>query len=196
MDEKEEVIKNDNTVKGKIKLSKGERLNNAFHNVLFALTIALLGYILYNYIVVKDPAKIFYFGYKPAIIISGSMEPVIKQNGLIVIKKAGFNDVKVGDIIAFKYGNALVSHKVIAKYKNNLQTKGVNNLVPDPFRVKKNMIVGKVVFISNVVAWLILSFKTPINIFLWILLIALVVVFIVLLKKLLRKDKPDAKSDN
>ena len=42
------------------------------------------------------------FGYKPFIVLSGSMESEINVGDLAIVKNIDINSLKIGDIIAFK----------------------------------------------------------------------------------------------
>lgn len=88
--------------------------------------------------------------YFPAVVVSGSMEPVIMTNSINLCVKATMNDIEVGDIVAFTYYNEMVTHRVIEKYtdENNewyLRTKGDNNDFVDKIYVRDYMIRGKVI---------------------------------------------------
>ncbi|NMA13994.1 MAG: signal peptidase I [Clostridia bacterium] len=52
-------------------------------------------------------------GYKPFIVLSGSMEPEILAGDLIVTKEIAPEDVQVGDVISFRVDqDVVVSHRV------------------------------------------------------------------------------------
>jgi len=96
-------------------------------------------------------------GYRFFMVESGSMEPSIKRASIILIK--GESDYKVGDVVTFnanpgqplKLSSAIVTHRIL-EIKDDPQkgrfiiTKGDANKTPDPEPVKKEQIVGKVVF--------------------------------------------------
>ncbi len=65
-------------------------------------------------------------GLLPIKIISGSMEPVIKVNDKVVIKKID-QPLKRFDIIVYKSERELVCHLV--KHINQFMTEGENNLI-------------------------------------------------------------------
>jgi len=174
-------------------MTRGDKISDAIHNIIFILVGILLIYVVLNFFLAKDRSEVFYLGYKPAVVVSGSMEPRIMQDGLILVKHESFDNIKVGDIVVFKFGDAMVSHQVISKDASNIQTKGINNNSPDPFSVTPDMVLGKVVFIFNAFGWIILSFKKPLNIVLWVVCIVAIIAFIILLKSLRRKNKEENK---
>ena len=92
----------------------------------------------------------YYGEYKPMIIISESMTPTIEVNGLLLIDKTPFEELKINDIIVFdtiEYG--LVGHRIIAELESGFKTKGDNNKVADNWIVTESMYKGKVAEIHN-----------------------------------------------
>lgn len=84
------------------------------------------------------------FGKRPMIVMSGSMRPTFLEGSLIYMEKAGFDDVKVGDIVC--YGREqIVSHRVVGKMEQiqSLLTRGDANESIDP-EVTADMVIGKV----------------------------------------------------
>ena len=79
------------------------------------------------------------------------MEPVIKQNDVILVKKQ--DKYKTDDIITFKSDNAYVTHRIINIIGDSIVTKGDANNAKD-VAITQNDIVGKVVKIySNLGVW-------------------------------------------
>lgn len=119
--------------------------------VCFAVLI--LSYTLVNENV-NNKEGIFFLGYKPIVIISESMEPVMKVNGVSVLKQENnISNIVTGDIIMFNTeSHGLVMHRVIDKDEYGLITKGDNNLYPDTWRVTNSDLKGKVVKTYNFVA--------------------------------------------
>ncbi|MCX8170446.1 MAG: signal peptidase I [Candidatus Bathyarchaeota archaeon] len=50
-----------------------------------------------------------------SVVLGGSMEPTIRVGGIVIVEKIKSEDVKVGDIIAFKIGKTKTIHRVIEK---------------------------------------------------------------------------------
>jgi len=77
-----------------------------------------------------------------------SMEPDLKHNDLIVVKKFDFNKLAVGDIVSFKStidGNTItVTHKIVEQVDGGFRTKGTNpNAKVDPNILTKDNYIGK-----------------------------------------------------
>ena len=86
------------------------------------------------------------FGYKVYVIGSGSMEPTIYTEDVVIVKKE--KQIKINDVIAFKEGNTVIVHRVIdIANENNSQlykTKGDNNNVEDEKYISESNIEGTV----------------------------------------------------
>ena len=83
------------------------------------------------------------FGYKPLVILSGSMEPTYDVGTIIYTKKVDKEEIKKNDIITFISENKYVSHRVNDITDNGYVTKGDANNVDDILTVKYEDIVGK-----------------------------------------------------
>ena len=96
-----------------------------------------------------QPSKVpTVFGVAPLVVQTGSMDPAIKANDLIFIKKVDTATLKVGDIIAFQpVGSAtVVTHRIIEVYEEDgaamFRTKGDWNNTPDITPVHSTQVVG------------------------------------------------------
>ena len=85
------------------------------------------------------------FGYKPLVVLSGSMEPNIKTGSVIYYHKVNKEDLKVGDIITFKTDTKkeYVSHRINAIDGDSYETKGDANNAVDPLKITYEDIIGK-----------------------------------------------------
>lgn len=85
----------------------------------------------------KDEDKVpSVFGYKPFIVLSGSMETEIKRGDLIITKIVDAKTLKVDDVIAFRDEQGTVTtHRIIEIVErdgeNYFMTKGDNNSSQD-----------------------------------------------------------------
>ena len=84
------------------------------------------------------------FGYKPLIVLTGSMEPTYKVGSIIYYKKVSQNELKVGDAITFKLSDgSFVSHRIVDFIGDNYITKGDANNAHDANPVNYKNVVGK-----------------------------------------------------
>ncbi len=86
------------------------------------------------------------FGYSVFSVATGSMEPTISQNDLIIVKDS--NNYNVGDIVTFKNEKSYITHRIVTVNTNNYVTKGDANNAKD-VAITKDKIIGKVVKISS-----------------------------------------------
>ena len=91
---------------------------------------------------------LFCIGIQPYVVESGSMEPEIKTGSICFVNKnAKYEDVKVGDIIAFKIStNEFATHRVCEISDQGFFTKGDANSGRDDIITTKNNFIGKNVF--------------------------------------------------
>ena len=82
------------------------------------------------------------FGYSVFTVATGSMEPAIKQNDVIIVKKE--NEYNVDDITTFISDNAFVTHRIISIKGHEIVTKGDANNAKDAI-IKDTDIIGKVI---------------------------------------------------
>ncbi len=99
------------------------------------------------------------FGYGAAVVLSGSMEPVIMTNDLILVKAQ--ESYEEGDIVVYQSGSVLVVHRIVETDGETVVTKGDANNAPDqPIRAEtiKGEVVGHVSGIGTAVRII----KTPV----------------------------------
>lgn len=96
--------------------------------------------LLIIYLLVFIPT---FWGYKPLVVISGSMEPVLKVGGILYYEKIDVNEFDEGDILVYTTKDHVISHRIVNITDNGFITKGdVNNSV-DGELVNENQILGK-----------------------------------------------------
>lgn len=124
-----------------------------FVDILTTLVFLILLVIIFVRVktLFSDEEYFEVFGYSIFSVATGSMEPVIKQNDVILVKKQ--DEYKTDDIITFKSDNAYVTHRIINIIGDSIVTKGDANNAKD-VAITQNDIVGKVVKIySNLGVW-------------------------------------------
>lgn len=125
-------------------------------------SLVLLALAIYVVQTNKNMDDFFIFGYKPVFVLSGSMEPTLKTNGVAIAQKVPFDEIQQGDIIMFKKDNLIISHRVVKIDSNgDITTKGDNNSSIDNFIVTQKDIKGKIVLILNWVAPIVNYCKQP-----------------------------------
>lgn len=96
-------------------------------------------------------------GYSVFRVMTGSMEPEIRSDSLLVVKKIPPEDIAPGDVISFfspdpMLEGAVNTHRVVRVEKENGRiqfiTKGDANVIEDTYPVDASALVGRAVFKS------------------------------------------------
>ena len=88
-----------------------------------------------------------YFRYYAIVIASGSMEPIIHKGDLVIVdKKYSYDDIDIGEVIAYEKDNTIIVHRIIKKVNYGgsyiYYTKGDANNKMDDLMIKEDMIIG------------------------------------------------------
>ena len=92
--------------------------------------------------------------YGAYVIVSGSMEPIIKVRDAVIIRRVDKEDIKVGDVVTYRaldetYYGILITHRVVDIKEENGKTiyitKGDHNATVDRSPITYEQITGKVV---------------------------------------------------
>ncbi len=156
-------------------------MKKILYYILFLVIV--LPFLIFNLtLIIKSklyPDKIADFmGYKPFIVMSGSMETTINIGDLVIVKKVNLSSIHIGDIIAFKNGNIVISHRVKEVINDSgtykFKTKGDNNNVADDFIVSSDAIEG--IFVNKIpgLGSILLFLGKPIGLLMVILVIIIV----------------------
>ena len=130
-----------------------KKVCNILSTIVISILVLILGINLI--IIVKSKVKPNdvpgIFGYKPLIVLSGSMKSTIDIGDLVFVKDINIKDLKEGDIIAYKASSkSIVTHRIInvINDKNDIcfETKGDSNNIKDDILVCNEKIVGKYIF--------------------------------------------------
>lgn len=125
------------------------------------------GVILVNSILKPDEIPSF-FGWKPFIVLSGSMETEIYPGDLAVVKEVDLTTLKENDIVAFKSGEIVITHRIVDIINENDETKyitkGDNNNTQDIGYVYPDDIEGKYQFKISKIGNFAMFVQTPVGI--------------------------------
>lgn len=106
------------------------------------------------------------FGYGGAVVLSGSMEPTIMVDELIIVKEEPI--YKVGDIVVYQNGKIPVVHRIVNMADGILTTRGDANNVDDA-PIELSQVKGRVIAHIPYVGTLVRILKTPVATILLIL---------------------------
>lgn len=153
------------------------------HARIRKLVYIFLVIILYNIVLLymsyidKFDTPSFYI-YKAYVITTNSMEPELKKDDVVVIKKAKADNLKQGDIITFKQNGETITHRIVQiddiEDGKLYITKGDNNNVQDEQALRFDQIEGKLVIKIPQLGKMVASFKNGIIIVLVLLISAII----------------------
>ena len=135
-------------------------------------------------------------GIQPYVVESGSMQPDIPTGSLCFInKKAKYENMKVGDIIAFKINsNAFATHRIVSITNEGFETKGdANNVIDNIITTKDNYIGQNIFSIPYVGLWVLVIQTTRGKIILGTIIIVLFLAAILIGQPSRKKQKVSKK---
>ena len=140
--------------------SKPLRVFSAVITAVLALLLAANVYVIAARAVTGEPQPTV-FGFSAAVVVTGSMSPAIEPGDLVVCCRS--EDYAVGDVITFRSGASLVTHRIVGDTPDGFTTKGDANNVADADPVPRGAVVGKVVFTVPKLGIFIEKLRTPLG---------------------------------
>ena len=102
--------------------------------------------------------NISFFGFRIFKVASGSMEPYLNINDVILIKKA--NNYEKGDVITYLSDDEYITHRIVTIDFDEIVTKGdANNTLDEPIKVES--VKGKVIYKFRYLGFLNYLFSKP-----------------------------------
>ena len=176
-------------------------------NVVSVLIIVISVLALLSVVMAKPGQAPNFFGYSLFRVMTGSMEPTISTNSLIVVKRVEAQELAVGDVITFYSRDPSLlgepnTHRIIRfeeeAGRQLIITKGDANNVEDRYPTQAEDLIGKVVFSSLFLGKLVKLISNPL-VFIPLILIPLVLMLlrsvydgIVAAKKLAKEEEEAA----
>ena len=124
--------------------------------------------------------------FKLKIVLSGSMEPIIKTGSIVVVKplstSSGQADYKIGDIITFQtaINKELITHRIydikVVGNEPRYITKGDANNAPDQREILQREIIGKLLFSIPYLGYVVDFAQKPLGFSLIVILPAIAIV--------------------
>jgi signal peptidase len=94
------------------------------------------------------------------VVHTGSMEPTIPSKSAVLVHKG---DYKVGQVVAFREGGDVVTHRLVAIHGNALTTKGDGNKTDDPWTLSPSDIIGGAVLAPREAGYWLIYLKNPVG---------------------------------
>lgn len=176
-------------------------------NCLSVLIIVLSIGVLLTVVLTKSGEAPNFLGYSLFRVMTGSMEPTIPTNSLIVVKRVSVSELKTGDVISFysrdpSLRGEVNTHRILnverIEEKLCFETKGDANNIKDKYVTQEEDVIGKVVFSSKKLGTFVRLLSNPL-IFVPLIILPLVILLghslwesITLAKKLAREEEEHA----
>jgi len=148
-----------------VKKAKKKKLFSVLRIVILSAAAVVLGVNVYlwNARTLVGNSLPMPFGFGAAVVLSGSMEPTLKVDDLILIREQ--ETYQVGDIVVFQDGGSLTVHRLLSYDSENAITKGdANNVADEP--IGSDQIMGAVFARIPMMGVVVSAIKTPIGILL------------------------------
>lgn len=163
-------------------------------NILLIIIILLIlfvsGFLVINSYMNPNEVPNF-FGWKPVIVLSNSIENVISQGDIVLVKQINNENLEIGDIIAFKKNDEIIICRISGIIKADNEKKFLikqnNSIGKNDFSIYEDEIEGLYKYRIPRIGNFIMFSKTPIGIISCIFIPLLVFIIINILQ--LRKDR-------
>ncbi len=134
-----------------------KKLNDIIRVMLIAFIAVIIGLKLYswNAETLVGNAMPMPFGYGSAVVLSGSMEPELSVNDLIIVQQKDSYDI--GDVVVYQNGYDLIVHRIIDINDETVTTMGdANNIADEPISRKniKGSVITSIPFVGVIVNFL------------------------------------------
>lgn len=179
---KDVIIRIKNFVGRKRKMQIFKKIISIIILIILITILFVSGTILIDSCLHPDEVPSF-FGWKPFIVLSGSMETQISAGDIVVVKEIDTQNLKKGDIIAFKEDDVVITHRIdeVEEKDGQVQyiTKGDNNKAQDIGTVLPNQIEGVFKFKISRLGNLAMFVQTPLGM---IVCLSIPIIIIILLQ--------------
>ena len=172
-------------------------------NGVSVIVIAAAVFVLLTVVLKKSGDVPNIMGYSVFRVLTGSMEPAIETDSLIVVERVDASEVKTGDIISFfsqdpVHGGAVNTHRVVSIEQNgdnwNFVTKGDANQLEDKYVTSSEDLIGKVVFVSHGMGIMVHLLSNPL-IFIPVILLPMFVILVSNLSRTIRLTRKIVKEE-
>lgn len=135
--------------------------------VTFVAVLIAFVFTVYHTVLGKKTGEGFFImGYRPVYVLTGSMEPYLKTNGIALTKEVdSMDDIEVGDVITFHLVSDAnetlrITHRITNIDGDIIYTKGDNNRVEDGIPLTIDNVEAKVTHVFNQTAWVVAKWQS------------------------------------
>lgn len=172
-------------------------------NILSVLIIAAAVLVLLSVVMTKSGDIPSVMGYSLFRVMTGSMEPTIPADAIIVTHNVDPDEIQVGDVISYfskdpALNGAVNTHRVVDIYEDAgtvfYQTRGDANNADDLYPPTAKEIIGVVVFSSHFLGKLVRLISNPL-VFFPLILVPLLILLVMNLVKTYRTAADIARKE-
>ena len=159
-----------------------KRIRRVLVNLVSLVSVCLIiasVLVLLKVITTKQGEAPSIFGYSLFRVVTGSMEPQIPVDSLILVKREEASTLQVGDVISFYSRDPSLlgevnTHRIVEIHENegslSFTTKGDANNIVDRYDTREEDLLGKVVFSSASIGKFVRLLSNPLVFFPFIIL--------------------------
>lgn len=159
-----------------------KRIRRVLVNLVSLVSVCLIiasVLVLLKVITTKQGEAPSIFGYSLFRVVTGSMEPQIPVDSLILVKREEASNLQVGDVISFYSRDPSLlgevnTHRIVEIHENegslSFTTKGDANNIVDRYDTMEEDLLGKVVFSSASIGKFVRLLSNPLVFFPFIIL--------------------------
>lgn len=160
-------------------------------NVVSAAAIVIALFVLCTVVMTRSGEAPNILGHYVFRVMTGSMEPKIREDALIIARKTDLSEIKPEDIISYYSTDPLLNgsvntHRVISVEQQGdsyvFNTKGDANAMPDRYPALGENVLGKVIFVSYPLGVFVNFLSSPVA----FVLLILIPIFIIFVSNLVR----------
>lgn len=162
------------------------KIVRVFLNIISILLIVFSLSLLFTVVLTGRDEAPQLMGFSMFRVLTGSMEPEIPENSVIITKNVPFDDIRVDDVISFysedpSLGGMVNTHRVTEITEDEqgtiFITKGDANVVEDNYPVHEQYFIGKVIFCTSFLGLVVRLTSNP---FIFVPLIAVPLLYFVI----------------
>lgn len=157
-----------------------KKIGSAVIRAVQGVIVAALALMLLANLYTLAAQKLFHndspavLGYRTAVVLTGSMEPVIRADDLVVVHRQ--ETYSAGDIIMFRSGaNTTTTHRIAEVTAEGYRTKGDANNTADADIVPVEDVLGRVVLTLHGAGAAVRFLRTPLGALCLVLMIPVLV---------------------
>lgn len=142
------------------KFNKIHKIFKVIITIILSVVILVNLWLVFSRFILKDDLPSV-FGYKTAVVLSGSMEPTFSAGDMLIYKEQ--NEYEINDIIIFESYGSYVTHRIIGQENESFITQGDANNTADQELLSPSQIEGEMILIIPSVGTVINFLTTPLG---------------------------------